>query len=157
MVTHVRPRMGTLLAVTLPARGVPGTPDWSTAFGTATAWERVMSHHAPTSDVSRLNRLAGDPIGLISRRLAAAIAVGRGLAERTGGAFDPTIAPLARLWQDAARRRRPPSARQVERARRPGGRRAVTIDRPPGSLAAAGKAVHLRALGQGVTPGRIPK
>ena len=155
MVTHVRPRMGTLLAVTLPARGVPGRPDWSTAFGTATAWERVMSHHAPTSDVSRLNRLAGDPIGLISRRFAAAIAVGCGLAERTGGAFDPTIAPLARLWRNAARRRRPPSARLVERARRLVGWRAVTVDGPRVSLASEGMAIDFGAVGKGIALDRI--
>ncbi|PYN48647.1 MAG: hypothetical protein DME00_11000 [Candidatus Rokuibacteriota bacterium] len=98
--------MGTLLAVTLAGDRSNVPPDLSRVFATAAAWERVMSRHAPTTPLARLNRRAGDPAGVVSRALATAVGLGRELAARTGGAFDPTIAPLAKLWQSAARRGR---------------------------------------------------
>src|SRR5207249_7759658 len=68
--TYVRPRMGTLLAATLPvgesdvhARHV------ATIFETAGVCEDVMSRHRPDAGVSRLNARAGDPEGIVSAEL----------------------------------------------------------------------------------------
>jgi len=157
LVTCVRPRMGTLLAVTLPGGGPAIMPELLRVFGTAAAWERVMSHHLPTTPLSRLNRRAGDPAGVGSRALAAAVGLGRELAARTDGAFDPTIAPLAKLWQRAARRGRLPSARQLERARRLVGWRSIEIHAARVALRARGMALDLGALGKGIALDRIAR
>jgi len=157
LVTHVRPRMGTLLAVTLAGDGPRYTADLSRVFATATTWERVMSHHLPTTPLSRLNRRAGDPAGVASPALAMAVSLGRDLASRTGGAFDPTIAPLMRLWQRAARRGRQPSARQLEHARRLVGWRSIEIDARRVALRARGMALDLGALGKGIALDRIAR
>jgi thiamine biosynthesis lipoprotein len=149
--------MGTLLAVTLRGDGPGCMPDLSRVFGTATIWERVMSNYLPTTPLSRLNRRAGDPAGVVSRALATAVSLGRDLASRTGGAFDPTIAPLVKLWQSAARRGRPPSARQLERARRLVGWRSIEIDAARVALLARGMALDLGALGKGIALDRIAR
>ena len=157
LVTHVRPRMGTLLAVTLPAEHSGLSPEVSRVFGTATAWERVMSHHAMATPLTRLNRRAGDPRGVVSRALAAAVGLGRDLAARTGGAFDPTVAPLSRLWRDAARRGRLPSAPELERARRLVGWRTIEIHASRVVLRTRGMALDLGALGKGIALDRIAR
>ena len=157
LVTHVRPRMGTLLAVTLPGDRSSVPPDLSRVFATAAAWERVMSRHVPATPLARLNRRAGDPAGVVSRALATAVGLGRELAARTGGAFDPTIAPLAKLWQSAARRGRRPAARELERARRLVGWRSIEIARPRVALRARGMALDLGALGKGIALDRIAR
>src|SRR5262245_17411627 len=155
LVTHVRPRMGTLLAVTLPGGGADLAPDLARIFGTATAWERVMSSHEPTTPLARLNRRAGDATGVVSRALATAVGLGRDLAARTLGAFDPTIAPVAKLWRRAARRGRPPSRRQLERTRRLVGWRSIEVDASHVALRTRGMALDLGALGKGIALDRI--
>ena len=157
LVTHVRPRMGTLLAVTLPGGGPDLAQDLARIFGTATAWERVMSAHEPTTPLARLNRHAGDAAGVVSRALATAVGLGRDLAARTQGAFDPTIAPLAKLWRRAARRGRPPSPRQLERARRLVGWRSIEVDASRVALRTRGMALDLGALGKGIALDRIAR
>src|SRR5262249_10661458 len=128
LLTHVRPRMGTLLAVTMPAGSLDVGVDLARVFATASVWERVMSAHEPATPLACLNRRAGDAIGVVSRALAMAVGVGRELAARPEGAFDPTMAPLATLWRRAARRGRPPTARQLERTRRLVSWRSIEID-----------------------------
>jgi len=149
--------MGTLLAVTLPGGGPDLAADLARIFATATAWERVMSAHQSTTPLARLNRRAGDVNGVVSRALATAVALGRDLAARTGGAFDPTIAPLAKLWRRAARRGRPPSARQLERTRRLVSWRSIELDASRVALRARGMALDLGALGKGIALDRIAR
>jgi FAD:protein FMN transferase len=157
LVTYVRPRMGTLLAVTLPRREADLGPDLAGVFATATVWERVMSHYESTTPLARLNRHAGDSAGVASRALATVVGLGRDLAARTGGAFDPTIAPLAKLWRRAARRGRLPSPRQLERARRLVSWRSIEVDASRVALRARGMALDLGALGKGIALDRIAR
>jgi FAD:protein FMN transferase len=157
LVTYVRPRMGTLLAVTLPDDEPTRMSALSRVFATAAAWERVMSHHLPTTPLSRLNERAGHPAGVVSGALATAVRLGRDLASRTDGAFDPTIAPLVKLWQSAARRDRAPSRRQLERARRLVGWRSIEIDARRVALRARGMALDMGALGKGIALDRIAR
>jgi len=156
VVTQIRPRMGTLLAVTLPvSAGDRAAGYGQTVFETATAWEQVMSAHLSTSTLNCLNRRAGDPGGVRSRALASVLARGRALAERTDGAFDPTAAPLLQLWRRAAREGWPPSARRLARARRLVDWRAIAIRGARVALARPGMALDLGGLGKGLALDRI--
>src|SRR5207253_2607296 len=94
---------------------------------------------------------------VVSRALATAVGLGRELAARTGGAFDPTIAPLAKLWQSAARRPPRPAARELERARRLVGWRSIEIAPPRVALRARGMALDLGALGKRIALDRIAR
>lgn len=59
---------------------------------------RLMSTYDPGSELSRFNRL---PVGVpmaVSPETVDVVAAARRVADETGGAFDPTVAPLVALW-----------------------------------------------------------
>jgi FAD:protein FMN transferase len=92
MVTFIRPRMGTLLALTLPASSAGSHPRRVAAlFDIARRYEGVMSRHDSTSDLARLNRSAGSPAGVASRDLARIVRAACRLSRHLHGAFDPTV------------------------------------------------------------------
>ena len=155
MAIHVRPRMGTLLALSLPP--APGRHEaWiQLTFETASACEREMSRHDDASDVSRVNRRAGEPALVHAPALAATVASARAWAERTGGAFDPTVAPILDVWRRAARRGAPPPRRVVETARQRVGWHGITVRGEHVGLARRGAALDLGAFGKGAALDRI--
>lgn len=152
--TQVRPRMGTLLAVTFG----DGHPDvsirWAEiAFETATACERVMNRHDRTAELSRLNRR-----GVFdSRQLASALGRARALARRTRGTFDPTVAPVLDVWRRAARRGVSPSAATIARARARVDWRLIRVGGARVTLARREVAVDLGAVGKGIALDRIAR
>ena len=59
---------------------------------------RQMSHYLPDSELSRFNRApAGVPFK-VSAEFATVVRFSLDLAQRSEGAFDPTIGPLINLW-----------------------------------------------------------
>ena len=155
-VTHVRPRMGTLLALTLCA----GDPERrrvhaQLAFDVARRWERVMSRHDGTSDLARLNRTAGLAISLEAPDLARVLRAARALSRRLEGAFDPTVGSLLDLWRSAARRGRPPSARDLRQALPGVGASAVQIVGPRVVLPRSSTSIDLDGFGKGVALDRM--
>jgi FAD:protein FMN transferase len=142
--------MGTFLAATLPAGAAVEPQRLRTIFETATMCDNVMSRHQPHSDLRRLNRRAGDPAGVISADLAEVVASARQLAERTDGAFDPTVAPLLLFWQRATRGREAPDREQLRAARGRVGWRALQVTGARVSLERPGMALDLGGFGKGV-------
>ena len=153
--THVRPRMGTLLAVSLPANLGGTTSGYVRAvFETASAWERVMSRHRPDSTLSRLNARAGRA-AVRSEDLANVLRITRELSQATEGAFDPTVAPVLDLWRRAARAGRRPALHRARTALSRVDWRGIAIDRVRVSLQRHGMALDLGAVGKGVALDRI--
>ncbi len=149
--TYVRPRMGTFLAVTVRASGPDGQARWARmAFDAASVCEQVMSRHDATSELSRLNRTAGDPAGVRSSELARILRLARALSKLTEGAFDPTVGPLVDLWRQASRRGRTPSRDLLQKARHLIGWRAIDVDGPRVALMRAGMSVDLGGFGKGL-------
>lgn len=70
-------------------------PAFRAAFAALRHVHRLMSFHEPTSELSRLNREAFEHEVKVSRHTLAVLGHARRLAAASGGAFDPTIAPLA--------------------------------------------------------------
>lgn len=104
--------LGTTVSLTLVADGADRfEPAFRDAFAAIRAVEAAGSLFRPESALSRLNRDgrldAPDPLLLTMLRFALT------LAERSGGAFDPTVQPLWTLWSEAtAKGERPgPTAR----------------------------------------------
>jgi len=147
--------MGTLLALSMPRAPVDQEAWIRLTFDTAAACEREMSRHDPASDVSRVNRHAGDRALVHAPALAATLASARAWAEHTGGAFDPTVAPVLDLWRRAARRGALPPRRTLERARQRVGWQAITVRGEHVGLARAGAALDLGAFGKGAALDRI--
>ena len=62
------------------------------------ALEQQFSTYRPASELSRFNTTASTDWFPVSPELAQVAAESRRLSELTAGAFDPTVAPLLRLW-----------------------------------------------------------
>lgn len=69
------------------------------AFAELARIEALATIHDPASEVSRLNAKAGAPEPVpVGPDLDAILRLGVRVARETGGAFDPTVGPLLRLW-----------------------------------------------------------
>ncbi|MCY1077893.1 FAD:protein FMN transferase [Archangium lansingense] len=99
--TETRPMMGTTVTVTL----VGGTPEkaregFDAAFGAFERVNQVMNEWRPDSELSAVNRKAGDGEWVpVPEDLCAALRRGVHGAEQTGGLFDPTWAALRGMWR----------------------------------------------------------
>ena len=95
----------------------------------------LMSTYDPHSEVSRFNRApTGVPIP-VSADLVEVVGAAFSVAERTGGAFDATVAPLVGLWGFGAANARPaPAGPQVEDTLRLVGYRRVAHRHDPPTL-----------------------
>lgn len=71
------------------------------AFGRIAHLNRILSSYLSSSDLSRLNGAAGDGARRVPQELFYVLWRSVEIAERTGGAFEPTIGPLSDLWAEA--------------------------------------------------------
>ena len=96
---------------------------------------RQMSTYDPHSELAEFNRA---PVGVavaVSPAVVEVVATAQEVAERTGGAFDATVAPLVSLWGfGAAAAAEPPTAAQVRAARAEVGFSRLRYRREPPSL-----------------------
>jgi thiamine biosynthesis lipoprotein len=110
-----RPLMGTRFAVTCH-----GSDEGAAKAAAAEAFDAAGKINAVASDYlvdSELMRIpAGRAAVGLSPLLAELVEVSLATAERCGGAFDPTLGPLTRLWRESRRSRNLPSAEERGRA-----------------------------------------
>lgn len=119
------------------------------AFARIRALDGVMSDYRPDSEVRRLEATAG-VFAPASDDLFRVLELAIAIAERTGGAFDPTVGPLAVLWRDARRSARLPDPAALASARARTGWRLLELDR-------ARRHVRLRQPGMRLDLGGIAK
>lgn len=81
------------------------------------AWDRRLNVYSPASELSRINREAGRHPVTVSAPVFELLALARDVSARTGGAFDPALGPVVRLWREAARSGRLPSPNSIASAR----------------------------------------
>ena len=98
-------------------------------------------------DRSELNRLCdgyrpGEPHPA-SPDLLAVLTRSRQISEASGGAFDPTVGPLVKLWRRARRARELPDPAALAAARAAVGWEAVTVDEEAGTVTIARPGVRL--------------
>ncbi len=87
------------------------------AYDRIAALNVILSDYDPESELSRLSRTAvGRPVP-VSRDLFDVLERSRWIFERSGGAFDVTIAPVGRLWRRARRDRKLPDPKLIAEAR----------------------------------------
>ncbi len=72
------------------------------AFDRIEALNAVLSDYDPESALSKLSRSAGGPPAKVEADLFDVLARSKRMYERSGGAFDVTIAPVGRLWRARA-------------------------------------------------------
>lgn len=90
--------------------------------------ERLVSTWRPDSELSAVNRAAGQAAVVVSAPTLAMVTRAVELCRRTGGRLDPTFAPLGHLWELAGEAGAAPSDEAVAAARRLVGCARVEID-----------------------------
>ena len=109
--------------------------------------DQLMSLYRDDSELVQLNRegvLHGP-----SAELVAVLRLGLQVAAASGGAFDPTVQPLWRVWRAAQREGRQPSHLELQQARALVGWRAVGVSDARIALARPGMALTLNGIAQG--------
>lgn len=86
------------------------------AFDRVRAWDEALSDWHEDSDAMRLPHHAGDAT-IVDGRLAQALDASVLAREATGGAFEPSLGALTRVWRQARRERRAPDAATLQAAR----------------------------------------
>ena len=100
-----------------------------------TRTNRQMSTYDVHSELSAFNRAGVGEAVPVSSALVEVVAVAQAISERTGGAFDATVAPLVGLWGFGAQANaRPPTPAQVRAALAQVGYRKVRFARRPPRL-----------------------
>ena len=76
--------------------------------------EQFMSPWIESSDVTRINRSAGNQWVKISHETLEVIRKAQEISELSAGRFDITVGPLTQLWRSARERGLPPSAEDLK-------------------------------------------
>ena len=107
--------MGTVVRIALYADEDRADELFELATSEIDRIDSLMSRHSEASEVSRIGRLAADSSVSVSPDMARVVERSLRLSHLSGGAFDPTVGSLTRLWgfPDA---RRPPAAGQIDSA-----------------------------------------
>lgn len=96
------------------------------AFSRIAALEEILSDYRPSSELRRLGTARGATP--VSPELFTVTQRALAMARASGGAFDPTIAPLSALWREARRLGRAPTASAIAHARNRIGWQGVALD-----------------------------
>lgn len=119
------------------------------------SFEQAASVFRPDSFISQLNRAQGRALPA-SDQLVAIVSEAVRLAHESSGAFDPTVGPLVRLWRDAARAERVPTAPELAAARAHVGWQHVAVSPRPPTIALRGDAqLDLGAIAEGYLADRL--
>jgi thiamine biosynthesis lipoprotein len=113
--------------------------------------EGNLSRFLETSDVSRINALAGgDPVR-VGIPAFECLRLARRMHAETGGVFDAAIGPLVRCWRTDAGKPRTPTAEEIAKARALIGMNRVELDEKNFTvrLPAAGMCIDLGGIGKG--------
>ena len=123
------PHMGTAFSIVLY------TDDEATArrasraaFDRIAGLDRALTDYDPESELMRLCARAGGPPVAASRDLYDVLDRSKRLHERSGGAFDVTVAPVVRLWRRARREKTLPDPELLAKARELVGSDAIVLD-----------------------------
>ena len=98
------------------------------AFDRVQSLDKVLSDYDPESELMRLCDHAGGPPVKVSDDLLRVLKTAIDWAERSDGAFDPTIGPLVRQWRRARRERKLPNPENLATARKLVGWRKLHLD-----------------------------
>lgn len=152
--------MGTVVEIGLVLERAPTTIDRraiTEAFAEVDRIEQLISSWRADSVVGQINAAAGRHAVEMPEELAALLAVAVEAGRRSGGAFDVTFKPLARLWRIGRGRTAPPSDAEIARARALVDYHQLELDRAGrrAKLARLEMALDLGGIGKGYTVDRI--
>lgn len=111
---------------------------------------RLLNFYSDDSDIGQLNLAAGNRDVTLGAETFGLLTQAKTLAGATGGAFDPTVGPLVRLWRTARSNGSLPPPAELARAAR-------LVDYRDIGLDAARQVAGLRRPGQAIDLGGIAK
>jgi thiamine biosynthesis lipoprotein ApbE len=142
--------MGVAVRIVLYERSEPAAARAATlAYSRIASLDAEMSDYRPDSATSEVARRAPAPVRVPPDLLKLA-GVAQTVAKETGGAFDPTVAPLVALWRDARKKGRLPASLAIDRARALVGWQQIEID-------PANQTIRLAQAGMKLDAGGIAK
>lgn len=118
--------LGTVCTINLFESGT--TDLYSKMFQRLKAIEQVFSVKLAHSTLSQVNQAAGIAAVVVPQEVIFVLQEALRIAERTGGAFDPTIGPLVDLWDIGGDNSLVPSQEEIDHARSLVDWRLVEID-----------------------------
>ncbi|MCH8890339.1 MAG: FAD:protein FMN transferase, partial [Myxococcales bacterium] len=149
--------MGTVLELTLEGlEPRPAARALDALYEVAGRLDRLLSIYQPESDISRLNRTAGQGRQRVDSEVEEILKLSIAYSELTQGAFDVTIGPVVELWMEAADRDAPPSALELAAARELVGPNRISVVSGDGvSLAKEGMRLDLGGVAKGYALDRM--
>ena len=146
-VSATRTQMGTLVNVTVVHEEADAARAMvEAAFDEIERLEAALTRHRPEAPLARLNRDGW--VGSAPAELVEVARAALAWAERTDGAFDPTVAPLLALWAKS-RAAGPPDDEAVARARTRVGWRGLRVEGEGLALERPEMAVTLDGIAKG--------
>ncbi len=148
----VEPHMGTLVRISLYTDGEEGArAAFRAAFARIAEIDGALSDYRPESELNQVCRTAASMPVVVGGDLFGVLAASQRLAEESGGAFDITLGPVIRLWRQARRDQRLPSAAELREAEARSGYRMLHLDAASHTvrLDRPGMQLDLGAIGKG--------
>lgn len=143
-----RSAMGTTVRIVMYASG-SATAIAERAFLEIERVEAALSDYRAGSDVSRITAGAGGRPVTVPELTRDALEAALRFAAETAGAFDPTIAPVVRLWREARKTGKAPSDASARKAFALVGYRGLELGDGHARLAKKGMALDLGGIGKG--------
>lgn len=144
--------MGTFCSLHLPAGSADELP---AAAGVAREVIQQVNDrltiYDTASELSRVNSSSGERPEQVSDMTRDTLVLACGYAQMTGGAFDPTVGPLVRLWGFSGGRTPQvlPSQAEIDEARRRVGYELISIEGGSAFLSTRGALVDLGGIAKG--------
>jgi len=146
-----RPLMGTTFSVVCYAENHQvAEKAVETAFAKAGEVNTVASDYDPKSEIRLLSQKEISTPHVLSPRLYELLAHSQWVAERTNGAFDPTLGPLTKLWRETSATGQLPTSETLASARQACGWKHFTLN-------AEAKTITLHRKGMAFDLGGIAK
>jgi thiamine biosynthesis lipoprotein len=141
--------LGTVCSVNLYERGNNRT--YAAVFSRIREIEGIMSANQEGTELDRINRNAGGSPAAVSGELLDVLEQAKAYAATSGGAFDPTVGPLVKLWGIGGDEPRVPGKGEIASALALVDYRDLLIDREAGTafLRRSGQALDLGAIAKG--------
>lgn len=143
--------------VTLSGEDARSVPAAQRCLAEATRLDECLSVFRDASELSRVNRRAGEALVPVSPELFALLGACARLHAETGGAFDITTTPLSRCWGFLAREARVPEPDALASARAAVGMDGVELEPATGGVRfrRPGMALNLGSIGKGYAVDRV--
>jgi len=128
------------------------------ALGALEEIDRLLSTYRGDSELSEVNRDAGEKPVRVSLETYNLLEIALKYSRKTGGAFDITVAPLLKVWQEAEKQNRLPAVDELTKAEELVGFEKLRLSAPKErtvSFAEEGMELNVNAIAKGYAVDRV--